>query len=66
MHQAEAGLHVWVGLRCMCVQLGTIPRIGNSPTFISIAEFKKLAPLWFNTTMDIWNNKAAHEVCVIP
>ncbi|KAG2433123.1 hypothetical protein HYH02_012825 [Chlamydomonas schloesseri] len=38
-----------------------VPQIGNSPTFISTEEFKVLAPIWYNTTMEIFDDKEAHD-----
>jgi hypothetical protein len=43
-------------------QIKKVPRIGNSPTFISVQHFKKLAPVWYNTTMAIFKDEAAHKV----
>jgi hypothetical protein len=37
-----------------------LPQIGNSPTFVSIKDFRLLAPLWYNTTMEVFNDKTAH------
>jgi len=42
-------------------ELKTVPHIGNSPTFVSIKHFRKTAPMWFNTTMDIFNDEEAHK-----
>lgn len=49
---------------CMvALQVRKVPRIGNSPTFISVQHFKKLAPVWYDTTMAIFKDEAAHKVC---
>jgi hypothetical protein len=47
------------------LQIKKVPRIGNSPTFISVKDFKKLAPLWYNTTMAIFKDDAAHKVMLV-
>lgn len=44
-------------------QLKTVPRIGNSPTFVSVSDFRTLAPAWMNMTLRIWEDKEAHKVC---
>ncbi|GLI67444.1 hypothetical protein VaNZ11_011637 [Volvox africanus] len=38
-----------------------VPQIGNSPTFVSVDEFRVLAPIWYNTTLDIYEDKEAHD-----
>ncbi|GLC53212.1 hypothetical protein PLESTB_000720300 [Pleodorina starrii] len=38
-----------------------VPQIGNSPTFVSVEEFRALAPIWYNTTIDIYEDKEAHD-----
>jgi len=43
------------------VELATVPRIGNSPTFISVKDMRVLAPLWYNTTMQIFQDDTAHK-----
>ncbi|GFH27710.1 uncharacterized protein HaLaN_26080, partial [Haematococcus lacustris] len=42
-------------------ELAEVPQIGNSPTFISVRDFRKLAPVWYNTTMDIFKDDTAHK-----
>ncbi|GFH18151.1 uncharacterized protein HaLaN_14902 [Haematococcus lacustris] len=42
-------------------ELAEVPQIGNSPTFISVRDFRKLAPVWYNTTMDIFKDETAHK-----
>lgn len=41
-------------------EIRKVPQIGNSPTFVSVADFRKLAPVWYNTTIDIFNDAEAH------
>ncbi|KAJ9512189.1 hypothetical protein QJQ45_012657 [Haematococcus lacustris] len=42
-------------------ELAQVPRIGNSPTFISVRDFRKLAPVWYNTTMEVFADPKAYS-----
>ncbi|KAJ9512037.1 hypothetical protein QJQ45_004607 [Haematococcus lacustris] len=47
-------------------ELAQVPRIGNSPTFISVRDFRKLAPVWYNTTMEVFADPQAYSVSACP
>lgn len=34
---------------------------GNSPTFVSLNGFKKMADVWYNTTLAIFDDPAANK-----
>lgn len=38
-----------------------VPQIGNSPTFVSVKDFRVLAPIWYNTTLDVYEDKEAND-----
>ncbi|KAG1669891.1 hypothetical protein FOA52_002417 [Chlamydomonas sp. UWO 241] len=38
-----------------------VPQIGNSPTMMAVKDFRRMAPIWYNVTMEIFNDKEAHE-----
>lgn len=43
----------------------TIAPIGNSPTFVSMKQFKELVPLWQNMSVAIFKDKEANEVSTL-
>ena len=42
-------------------EITQIPQIGSSPAFISVQDFRRVATLWFNTTVTISNDAEAHK-----
>lgn len=42
-------------------ELRAIPHIGNSPTIMSYKDLSRVAEIWLNTSVAIWNDKEAHE-----
>ncbi|KAG2489813.1 hypothetical protein HYH03_011762 [Edaphochlamys debaryana] len=42
-------------------EIHKVPQIGNSPTFVSREEFKTLVPVWYNTTLEIFEDDEAHK-----
>ncbi|GAX78872.1 hypothetical protein CEUSTIGMA_g6311.t1 [Chlamydomonas eustigma] len=38
-----------------------IPRIGNSPTMLSVEDLRSLASVWYTVTMGIFNDDEAHK-----
>ncbi len=42
-------------------EIKLVPQIGNSPTFVAVEPFRKLAPLWYNTTLEIFEDREAHK-----
>eukprot|EP00891_Asterochloris_glomerata_P002540 jgi/Astpho2/2540/e_gw1.00048.41.1_t len=42
-------------------QAESIPPIGNAPTLLSLKQLSIVTPVWFNTSMDIFNDAEAHK-----
>ena len=42
-------------------EVAQIPRIGSSPTFISVQDFRRVVPLWLNTTIALFDDAEAHK-----
>lgn len=38
-----------------------VPKIGNSPTMMSVVQLRKLAPAWYNTTIAIFEDAEANK-----
>jgi hypothetical protein len=39
-----------------------IAQMGNSPTFVSMADMHKLTPLWYDLSIKIYKNDASNKV----
>ena len=43
------------------VEIDQIPHIGSSPAFISVQDFRRVCPLWLNTTISIFDDAEAKK-----
>ena len=45
--------------------LRACPAAGNAPTLLSLEQLRIVTPVWFNTSMDIFNDAEAHKVSAV-
>lgn len=52
----------WSGVLCRCFLLC----VGNAPTLLSLKQLQQIAPIWMNTSMNIFNDVEANKVRLLP